>query len=206
MWALMHQHGAYPRHELYNLLFFNAPNTGLRLACVKSNNKGEIMKKRVSTLLLASAWFFNAIASEPFSIPVAMDAKSGGTNYVNATLGETVTASFLLDTGSGMLVVNQDTFSALKKQSAVTFSHDAAARLANGKLHKVKIYTVSNFRIGEHCELGQVEVAVIKKGNNILGMSALSKAAPFAISVNPPTLMLSECGQTMTASINRADN
>jgi predicted aspartyl protease len=130
-----------------------------------------------------------------------MKISNGGTNYVSATLADSVTASFLVDTGSGMLVVNQDTFKALKQNKDIQFSHEAAARLANGKLHRVDVYTVNQFRIGAHCEIGKVDVAVIKKGNNILGMSALKKAAPFAMSVNPPTLLLSHCPDVLASNL-----
>lgn len=162
------------------------------------------MKKCRFVLLLSLGLACSAHGQEPFSYSIEMESKSGGTNYVSATIGNTVTTSFLLDTGSGMLVVNQKTFSQLKKANAVTYSHDAAARLANGKLQKVKMYSISTLRIGDNCEINDLEVAVMKKGNNILGMSALSKAAPFAVSVNPPTLMLSQCSQALTASINQS--
>lgn len=161
--------------------------------------------KSITFLLLITTLNFSAVflahSAENFAFPVAMTTSPGGTGYVEATLAGSVTASFLIDTGSSMLVINQNTFNALKRNSHVSFSHEAAARLANGKLHRVDVYTVHQFRIGKHCDLGKVEIAVIKKGNNILGMSALKKAAPFAVSINPPTLMLSECTQELTVAV-----
>ncbi len=58
----------------------------------------------------------------------------------------------------------------------------------------MRLYRVEDFRIGEHCSIGTVEVAVLsKKGKNILGLSVLSKVAPFAMSLSPPALTLSDC-------------
>jgi predicted aspartyl protease len=161
------------------------------------------MKLIFFSLLVSFKLSFVAHSAELFTYPITMKISNGGTNYVSATLADSVTANFLVDTGSGMLVVNQDTFKALKQKQNkdIQFSHEAAARLANGKLHRVDVYTVNQFRIGAHCEIGKVDVAVIKKGNNILGMSALKKAAPFAVSIDPPTLLLSHCSDTLAGNI-----
>ena len=159
------------------------------------------MKPILFSLLISFCTVFITHGAEQFTYPVTMKASNSGTGYVEATLADAVTANFLVDTGSGMLVVNKKTFKALKHHRAIQFSHEAAARLANGKLHRVDVYTVHQFRIGDHCEIGHVDVAVIEKGNNILGMNALKKAAPFAMSINPPQLMLSDCTHTLAVAL-----
>jgi hypothetical protein len=49
-------------------------------------------------------------------------------------------------------------------------------------------------RLGEHCWVHDVEVAVLDKGTRaILGMDVLSRLAPFTFSTVPPQLGLSGC-------------
>ena len=112
------------------------------------------MKRILFSLLIYCGLVSFAYGAEPFSHLVTMKTSSGGTNYVDATLAGSITATFLVDTGSGMLVVNRKTFKTLKKSNSITYSHEAAARLANGKIQKVDVYTVPQFRIGEYCEIG----------------------------------------------------
>ena len=64
----------------------------------------------LSTLLLAFASTVSAIEQ---SIPLSQS--KGGTLYLEATLESNVNASFLLDTGSSLLTLNQDTFDALTR-------------------------------------------------------------------------------------------
>jgi hypothetical protein len=164
---------------------------------VSLHHQEDSMKPFFFFLSITVGLIFPADSKERFGYTIAMKTANSGTSYVDATLAESITASFLVDTGSAMLVINQTTFKALKQSNHVQFSHEAAARLANGKLHRVDVYTVPQFRIGQRCDIGPVEVAVIKKGNNILGMSVLKRAAPFALSIVPPTLMLSECSDVL---------
>ena len=131
--------------------------------------------------------------TDPFTYQIPLDTTATGTSYVNVTLADAITESFLVDTGSGLLVINTHTYNALKKTADITFSHQAAARLANGNLQQINVFTVERIRIGEQCELSAIDVAVIAKGRNILGMQALKKAAPFAFSIDPPALFLSQC-------------
>ncbi|MEQ8516623.1 MAG: hypothetical protein RIC38_13525, partial [Chromatocurvus sp.] len=85
-------------------------------------------------------------------------------------------------------------FKALRAESAVREVRRVAARLANGKLKPVTVYEVEHFVIGDGCDVGPVEVAVLEgAGRNLLGLSALTRAAPFAIHTSPPALALSGC-------------
>ena len=142
----------------------------------------------------------NSANADDFTHTVSLDQRSGGTSYVNATIGTSITVPFLVDTGSSMVVINKETYKLLKKSHEIAKSGAAAARLANGKIQRVSLYTVSEFTIGSECQLGEVEVAVIPKGNNILGMSVLTRTAPFAFQVSPPSLILSHCNTTTIAS------
>jgi hypothetical protein len=58
----------------------------------------------------------------------------------------------------------------------------------------VNVYRIDNFRLGDRCELGPIEVAVMANdGRNILGMSTLAKTAPFGVHADPPALAVSVC-------------
>lgn len=122
-----------------------------------------------------------------------LDTSGGGTLYVEAVIGNNLHQPFLVDTGSAMLTINSQTLKQLQQRGEIKASGRIGARLANGKIHNLTLYKVDKFSIGEHCQLGEVEVAVIPNGKNILGLNLLSKAAPFAMHVNPPRLALSNC-------------
>ncbi len=135
----------------------------------------------VAAMLVTTA----VVASEQ---AVPLDQSAGGTLYLEATLESAVTASFLLDTGSGLLTLNKATFEALTKGRKLEQTGKSAARLANGKILTVSQYQLSSIRIGQACELGPVEVAVMPGGNNILGINTLLKAAPMTITAESVTL------------------
>lgn len=122
-------------------------------------------------------------------IPLAQS--KGGTLYLQATLESTLKASFLLDTGSSLLTLNQATFDALTRSQKISATRTSAARMANGQILKISQYQVNSIRIGDTCEVGPVEVAVLPKGNNILGINTLLKVAPLTITSD--TVILSGC-------------
>lgn len=156
-----------------------------------------ITSKLIISALALTASFTSA--AKDFDYRVALEPSSSGTMYVDATIANKITAKFLLDTGSGLITINKATFEQLKKSEDVEYSHKVAARLANGKLHQVKMYRVSSFKIGDACDLGSVDLAVMPKGNNIVSINLLNRAAPFAMYTNPPTLALSGCQTSLVA-------
>jgi predicted aspartyl protease len=124
---------------------------------------------------------------------VPLEQAPGGSLYVDAEAGG-ISASFLVDTGAGLVTVSEAFFDRLKARGAVREVRRVAARLANNRLQALTVYEVAEFRIGEHCDIGPVEVAVMPGGGrNLLGLSALGRAAPFTVSMAPPALHLSGC-------------
>ena len=135
----------------------------------------------------------NAVAMD-FDHQVPLMISPGGSFYVTSHVAG-IEADFLVDTGAGYVTVDSKLFRALRKESAVREVRRVAARLANGKLKPVTVYEVEHFVIGEGCNVGPVEVAVLEgAGRNLLGLSALTRAAPFAVHTSPPALALSGCG------------
>lgn len=109
-------------------------------------------------------------------------------------------ADFLLDTGASMVTVNAELFQQLRAHSEMTRIKRIGARLASGKIEVLDVYRISSFSLGNHCELGPLEVAVLKRGGrNLLGMNALQQAAPINLSFAPPTLSLAHCTHRLEA-------
>lgn len=129
------------------------------------------------------------------SVPLA---ESGAGSYsVMGTLGG-VEVEFLLDTGASMVTVSAPLFDRIQELGAAVKVRRVGARLASGKVEAMDVYQVDRLLLGEGCDLGPVEVAVLKRGGrNLLGMNALQQAAPFAISTTPPVLGLSQCGSAL---------
>lgn len=128
---------------------------------------------------------------------------SGGTLYVDITLKQGISAPFLVDTGSGLVTLNKKTFDELNRINALAPVGEVAARMANGRIHAIKQYRLESLRIGNRCELGPIDVAVMPNGSNILSINALLRAAPMTLSVD--TLTLSGCRTDMLVMGNAAE-
>ncbi|AEA98971.1 retropepsin-like aspartic protease [Alteromonas mediterranea] len=143
----------------------------------------RIVKKAAKASLLTSLSCLLGLAAPASAIEqsIPLSQSKGGTLYLEATLESQVNASFLLDTGSSLLTLNQATFDALTRNHTLLATRTSAARMANGKILKVSQYQLNSVRIGNTCEVGPVEVAVLPKGNNILGINTLLRVAPLTI-------------------------
>jgi predicted aspartyl protease len=121
------------------------------------------------------------------------------TYYVNAHVADLGASEFMVDTGSGYMTINQQTLSALQERKQVQYVKELRAILANGTEFVIPVYTINELRIGT-CTLRNVEAAVFPaRTRQILGLSALNKAAPFTFSVDPPELVLSNCAMSKDA-------
>lgn len=117
-----------------------------------------------------------------------------GTYYVSVKLAGMSDSQFMVDTGSGYVAINQASLDALKQDNQVKYLRDIKGVMANGKSYIVPIWQVSSLTLNEQCTLKDVEVAVFPgKTRQILGLSALKKAAPLEISFDPPQLVLGSC-------------
>ncbi|MDT8427456.1 MAG: retroviral-like aspartic protease family protein [Pseudomonadales bacterium] len=116
-----------------------------------------------------------------------------GAFEIEANLGG-VQGLFLVDTGASMVTVEAELLNKIRKTTHVRKIRSVAARLANGRAEILDIFLVEEFWLGEHCNLGPIEVAAPKQGGrNLFGMNALKQAAPFGFASQPPTLGLSHC-------------
>jgi len=125
---------------------------------------------------------------------IPLHSKGTATFYVSGSIDEVIESDFLVDTGSGYVTIDPDTLTRLRRKGSAKFVRKISAVLADGSETVVPVYRLAALKLGGSCTIQNVEAAVIPGSNaHILGLSALGKAAPFAISLDPPTLTLSGC-------------
>ncbi|MEW8507359.1 MAG: retropepsin-like aspartic protease [Candidatus Thiodiazotropha sp.] len=123
-----------------------------------------------------------------------MYSKGASTYYIAGKIGDMPTTEFMVDTGSSYMTINEATLAELQTKANPRYLRELKGILANGDVMSVPVYTISNVLIGDECLLEEVDVAVFPgKTRQILGLSALSKTAPFIFSTQPPQLQLSNC-------------
>lgn len=133
--------------------------------------------------------------AETFTTRIAMEEKSAATFYVSAQLAGYGTVELMVDTGSGYMTINEVTLDTLKREGTARYVKQLQGVLADGSELEVPVYAIDRVGIGGSCWLHDVEAAVFPgTSREILGLSALRKAAPFIFSVDPPALVLSRCG------------
>ncbi len=129
-----------------------------------------------------------------FDTSVPMRDGGAATFYVDAHVEGAGEMDFMVDTGSGYLTINEQTLSALQNEDRASYLYDLQAVLADGSEIVVPVYRIESMSIGGRCSLFDVEAAVFPGATRqILGLSALKKAAPFIFSFDPPNLVLSNC-------------
>tara|TARA_R110002073_G_scaffold271000_1_gene434326 strand:+ start:263 stop:826 length:564 start_codon:yes stop_codon:yes gene_type:complete len=147
-----------------------------------------------SSLSMVLAVLSNLALAEDFEFKIPITQQSSGNYYVAGTLENDDKVEFLVDTGAGMVILAEKTFKALKDPSNKKPTKRIAVRMADGRTKAVNVYTLNQLVLGNECNVGPLEVAVIPgAANNILGLNILKKAAPFAIYTSPPSLALSNC-------------
>ena len=127
---------------------------------------------------------------------IPMRITQASTFYVDGYFNGYGAVDLMVDTGSSYTTINEITLEVLRQNGAVTYIKDLAGIMADGSRKVVPIYKIAEMSIGGECTFKNVEAAVFP-GNTryILGISTLRKAAPFTFSMDPPTLLLSNCGQ-----------
>ena len=130
----------------------------------------------------------------PFNAIVPLKDKGAKTFYVKGKLGDLEYTEFMIDTGSGYMAINQTSLNRLKETGQALYVKDIKGILANGEQLIVPVWRVQSITIHEACVIHDVEVAVFPgKTRQILGLTALKKAAPFTLSFDPPQITLSHC-------------
>lgn len=131
---------------------------------------------------------------ERFGHSIGMEKLASGNFYVHGSLSDTAPADFLVDTGSGFVSITAALFTTIRRLPGTQYLREIRGTMANGTTQRVKIYRVAKLALADACVLHDIEVAVMPGANrNILGLSALRHVAPFALELNPPRLLLSDC-------------
>jgi predicted aspartyl protease len=129
-----------------------------------------------------------------FDQQIPMRATKAATFYVSGYLDGYGAVDMMVDTGSSYTTINEAALGVLRKNGAASYVKELTGIMADGTRKVVPIYRIWSMSIGEGCLLHNVEAAVFPGHTRyILGLSALKLAAPFAFSLEPPTLMLSNC-------------
>lgn len=152
----------------------------------------------IVTLMLAAT---GSPEAAQFDQQIPMRVTKASTFYVGGYLNGFGAVDMMVDTGSSYTTINQAALAVLQENGAVTYVKDLTGIMADGARKVVPIYRISNMTIGDGCVLHDVEAAVFP-GNTryILGLSALKLAAPFVFSMEPPTLVLSNCEGSVARS------
>ncbi len=142
-------------------------------------------------LLLAAG---AASAALPGGHVVPMMEKGARTFYVQGEIAGVGAVDFLVDTGSSYNTINEHSLAKLREQGRASFVKDLMGVLADGQRKRVALYRIDVIRLGNGCELHDVEAAVFPgRTRHILGLSGLRKAGNFTFSFEPPQLTLSRC-------------
>lgn len=134
-------------------------------------------------------------SSSEFAALVSMQKQPAGTFYVSASLdGHDGALPLLVDTGSSFMVLNEVLLKELKAHGTAEYVHDIEGMMADGTHRTIPVYRLTALRIGDACWIHDVEAAVFPADTRpILGMSVLTRLAPFTLSNDPPTLALNKC-------------
>lgn len=135
------------------------------------------------------------------SVTIPMFDNGRSTLYVTGKFGDLDNTELMVDTGSGYVTINEDTLTKLKEKGLASYVKKVKGILANGSHFTVPIWRVSSLTINNHCVINDVEAAVFPgKTRQILGLTALRKAAPFTISLNPSSLTLNDCDDLLLSN------
>jgi len=127
---------------------------------------------------------------------IPMLEKSAKTFYVEAKLGGFGKSEFMVDTGSGYTVINEQTLEGLKQSGKATYVKDLLGLLADGSEKRVPVYRLSSFALSDSCEIYDIEVAIFPGSTrHILGLNTLRKMGAFEFSFVPPQLIFKQCGE-----------
>lgn len=150
------------------------------------------MRRFSLTIVLVLSCLAGPLPAAENIIPV--QEKSGATLYVAGTIRGYGATEFLIDTGASYVAINEELLQDLERKGHARFLRRLTGTMADGRRRPIPIYAISGIVIGDDCVLNNVEAAVLP-GNtrNILGLSALRRAAPFTLTMEPLAISLGGC-------------
>lgn len=132
--------------------------------------------------------------AEPVQQLIPMQTYGASTYYIDTEILGAGQYSMLVDTGSAHSVINEETLTALNRSGQAHFIKHLRGKMADGSEKIVPLYRIMAMNLGGNCIINNVYAAIIDGGSRqIIGISTLIRAAPFAMSFDPPTLSLDQC-------------
>jgi predicted aspartyl protease len=153
------------------------------------------MKKLLLVLiLLVPPWVL--ADSEQQWIP--MQTYGSSTYYIDSEILGAGQYSMLVDTGSAYSVINEETLARLSSKGQAHFVKKLLGKMADGSKKVIPLYRIAAINLGGNCLIEDIHAAILPgKTRQIIGISTLMRAAPFAMSFDPPMLSLSQCASSM---------
>ncbi len=159
----------------------------------------NLTKRLLCGVLLFGLGGASVASAMPPEHVIPMVEKRAKTFYVQGLIAGVGVVDFLVDTGSSYNTIDEHSLAILQEQGRASFVKDLTGVLANGQRERVAVYRIDVIRLGDECELRDVEAAVFPgHARHILGLSGLRKAGNFTFSFEPPQLILSSCLSVVT--------
>lgn len=166
-------------------------------------NTKKCLAANLAILLLSLGFSVNAEDSRQ---QIALKTIGTSTYYVDGYIEGYGDAPLLVDTGSGYSTISESTLTRLRQTGDAVYLKKLEGIMANGSKMIVPVYRISGLVLSGKCTIPDVEVAVFPSGTRqILGLSALRKVTPFTFSIDPPSLMLSNCHPNSVRAKSRID-
>ncbi|MEA3410686.1 MAG: retropepsin-like aspartic protease [Pseudomonadota bacterium] len=160
------------------------------------------MRKLISILALVLG--SSAVAASETKQHIPLQDIGTNTYYISGNIVGSGKTRLLLDTGSGYSIISRGTLARLRANGRARYVKDLEGILADGSRKVVPVYRIPGITLGDRCHIADVDAAVLPAGSReILGLNALRKVMPMEISLEPPTLALSNCG-SVTANAHRS--
>ncbi len=153
---------------------------------------------RLNLLLIIFSLCTIVQAEEVTKNIIELHPSSSGTYTISGQMAPAVKSEFLLDTGATMVMISNKLFKEISKHQKTTSTGKVAASMANGKVKTIPTYSIPSLVLGNGCEVGPVEVAVVRGASrNLIGLNALSKLGAMTLDIQHATLSTTECPKTL---------
>ena len=160
----------------------------------------------IATLLLVIALAPASSLAEA-GAEIELHPASSGTFTITGQLAPEVSAEFLLDTGASMVMVNRKLFKTISRYHKTISTGKVAAKMANGSTKTISTYTIPTLVLGNGCEVGPLEVAVIRGANrNLIGLNALAKLGLITLDIANEQLITTACPRSLGINPKLAAN